>query len=539
MKPRPLQDQVWKHGSVHYKIVKILASGSIEAHVRNGNRGRWASKLTTLTSGEMNYLEFVKGPGFIKKKKGDKNDTPEIPKTSFKLAIKKSKRYVVTYAQNATPVNPDFLKSLLTYCKENSAELVIIPGRYRNATSIWSRNNKHDEWWDESTHPYLISKRICLAPGLTVYGDISIQPTATRPLTGMEVFTGKSSAIFGHPKMQLLTVATNSRRPKMMTTTGCVTVQNYTNSKAGKKGEAHHIFGAIVVETNRSGGFHIRQINAKSEDGSFIDLEWEYAGESKKAAPPAEALVLGDVHAESVEEIALAASFEMIKALKCKRAIYHDVLDFNVRNHHSIDDFCNRYYRATSTGNDSVEAELVSTIDILESTPKCAQPIVIQSNHDEAFDRWMDTINPKNDPVNALLFHKMWVAKLEEFEQTGSWRTAFNLYYDLNGHSRAKFINRKDDYTILDIVCGYHGDKGTNGSRGSSASYAKLGVKTVVGHRHTPSIMDGCYTVGVIGKLDQGYNDLPSSWAHANCAIYANGKRSLIFIHPNSGEWRS
>ena len=132
----------------------------------------------------------------------------------------------------------------------------------------------------------------------------------------------------------------------------------------------------------------------------------------------------------------------------------------------------------------------------------------------------------------------MWVAKIEGYNKTGKWDTAFHLFYSMLGKTRAKFVNREEDLSIMDIVCGYHGDKGINGTRGPSSSYAKLGVKTVVGHRHTPSIQDGCYTVGVTGKLDQGYNDLPSSWAHANCVIYANGKRSLIFIHPESGEWK-
>jgi hypothetical protein len=533
MRPKPLEEQVWKHGSVHYKIEKLMADGSIKVLVRNGPTGRWGSKPTILASKDLSHLKFVKGPDGS----ADKEDTTP-KKTVFKKSIKKSKRYVVTYAQNATPVHANFLGSLLTYCKENSAELIVIPGRYKNPTSIWSENNQHDEWWDEKLIPYLISKRISLKDDLTIYGDISIQPTAVRPLTGMEVFIGKSSAIFGHPKLQLLTVATNSRRPKLMTTTGSCTILNYTNSKAGKKAAAHHVFGATVVELNKA-GFHIRQINANSKDGSFIDLNWVYTESGKFKAPDAEALILGDVHAEAVEPKALSASFDIMKELRCKRAIYHDLLDFGVRNHHSIDDFCNRYERIASPGlSDVVEDELTRTLDILESTPKCAEPIVVQSNHDEAFDRWLNTAKPKRDPINSLLFYKMWVAKIEEFNKTGKWVTAFNLYYRLTGLSRAKFIDREEDYSIMDIVCGYHGDKGINGTRGTSHSYAKLGVKTVIGHRHTPSITDGCYTVGVIGKLDQGYNDLPSSWAHANCVIYANGKRSLIFIQPDTGEWR-
>ena len=542
-KPQPLEEQVWKHGSVHYKIAELLADGSILAQTRNGPVGRWSSKTRTLTPSELNHLEFVKGPKKSSYKLPDFQSATKAEITSAEhrraFNLKKTRRFVVTYAQNATPVNPKFLKSLLVYCEFNQAELIVIPGRYRNPTSIWSKKDKGNSWWDKRLVPYMITKRFPLLSNLTIYGDISIQPTAIRPLTGMEVFTGKSSAIFGHPKIQLSTVATDSRKSKLMVTTGSITVQNYTDSKAGKKGDAHHVFGATVVELGKQGDFHLRQINANKEDGSFIDLNWEYTEHRRYKAPPAEALILGDVHAENVEEQALQASFDMATELECQKVLFHDLLDFRVRNHHSIDNFKHRYARATvNYMNDSVETELAKTIAILEATPEHAEPIVIQSNHDEAFDRWLENANPKNDPVNSLLFHKMWVEKIEKFNETGKWKTAFDLYYRLKGYSRAKFLNREEPLNIKGISCGYHGDKGINGSRGNPRAYAKLGVKTVIGHVHTPSITDGCYTVGVIGKLNQGYNSLPSSWAHANCVIYANGKRSLIFIQPESGKWR-
>ena len=534
MRPRPVKDQVWKHGSIHYKIVELKSNGSMIVKVRNGSRGRWASEEVIISPTDFNYLEFVNGP--IPE---DSQPDAEIPKTTFNRSIKKAKRYVITYAQNATPVHASFFRSLLVYCKENKAQLVVVPGRYKNPTSIWSQNAQHNDWWDEKLNPYIIDKRLTLAEQLTVYGDISIQPTAVRPLTGMEVFTGKSSAIFGHPKIQLMTVATDSRRPKLMTTTGSCTILNYTDSKAGKKAAAHHVFGATVVEINKD-EFFVRQINATDEDGSFIDLNWVYTEEGKFPAPPAEALVLGDVHAENVEEKALQASFDQIKFLQAQRAIYHDILDFRTRNHHNIDDFCDRYARASQdfSATDSVEKELHTTLEILEATPPCAQPIVVASNHDEAFDKWLSTADPRKDPVNALLFHKMWAKKIEHFEKTGEWIPAFNLYYWDHGSGRAQFIGREETCSIMGVVCGYHGDKGINGSRGSSRAYAKLGVKTVIGHGHSPNITEGCYQVGVTGKLDQGYNDLPSSWAHANCVIYANGKRSLLFISPKTGQWK-
>ena len=153
MRNRPTAGQVWKHGSVHYKVVKMKADGSLEVLVRNGPTGRWSSKSQILTPSDLNYLEFVKAPP-------DQVTLEEPPETEivkrriFNRTIKKTKRYVITYAQNATPVHEEFLNSILTYCKENKAELIVIPGRYRNPTSIWTAQNQSHERWDMGTFPF-------------------------------------------------------------------------------------------------------------------------------------------------------------------------------------------------------------------------------------------------------------------------------------------------------------------------------------------------------------------------------------------------
>lgn len=72
---------------------------------------------------------------------------------------------------------------------------------------------------------------------------------------------------------------------------------------------------------------------------------------------------------------------------------------------------------------------------------------------------------------------------------------------------------------------------------GSLKGYGKIGVKTVTGHTHSPGIRDGAYQVGGSTRLGLAYLRGPSSWLHTHCAIYANGKRSLINII--DGEWRA
>ena len=105
--------------------------------------------------------------------------------------------YVITSAQNATPVHGDFLKCLETFCEINDAELMAIRYRYRNPTSIWNFDNKEHEWWDDKIAKYTVESHIKIHDSLRVMGQISIQPTAIRPLSGFDSVTGEDSAIFG------------------------------------------------------------------------------------------------------------------------------------------------------------------------------------------------------------------------------------------------------------------------------------------------------------------------------------------------------
>jgi hypothetical protein len=62
-------------------------------------------------------------------------------------------RYVITSAQNATPINKPFFESLKTYCRLAKATLLVIPYRYKNPTSIWSEKAQEDDWWGEPVGP--------------------------------------------------------------------------------------------------------------------------------------------------------------------------------------------------------------------------------------------------------------------------------------------------------------------------------------------------------------------------------------------------
>lgn len=484
---------------------------------------------------------------------------PKIETATTKLP--KAERYVVTWAQNATPVFKPFWEALNVYCERNNAELVVIPGRYHNPTSHWSARAQSHDWWASELLGHLYRGEMIIHGQFAILGGISIQPTAVRPLSGMEIHVGQRSAVFGHPKIQVQTVATATRTARIMATTGACTLPNYTESKAGMKARGHHVFGAAVLECGLGGAVFTRQINATS-DGSFIDLDKRYTRNGVEAAPRALALVLGDVHADRVNRGVCLATWgrlaphhaalqgrratgvakpapSMVDVLQPRRLFYHDLLDFGVRNHHSIRNHRRRFAQALGHAPDCVESEVERAIRLIdELTPKNATPYVVGSNHDEAFDRWLESGEPESygDYVNERFWLQTKAGLRTVQENTGKSIGAFEFVYRERGQGRAQFLQRGEDCTVHNVHFAFHGDKGINGSRGSPLAYSKLGAKVVIGHGHSPAVLDGAYVVGTSSDLDMGYNDIPSSWAHAHCVQYANGKRSLLFIHED--RWR-
>jgi len=102
--------------------------------------------------------------------------------------------------------------------------------------------------------------------------QIGLQPTAVNPMSGFEGLTGHQSCIIGHPKVQLKSLPVlEGYHIKVMMTTGACTVANYSDTKAGKKGEFHHVLGFAFVEIRDNDIFYMRQITA-TDDGSFINL---------------------------------------------------------------------------------------------------------------------------------------------------------------------------------------------------------------------------------------------------------------------------
>ncbi len=494
-----------------------------------GGKQRWACRTHTRGSDMACYQ--TTNPDAPLRTKGafqeQKRPQQVIPKRKLGGNV-----FVITWAQNATPVNEPFFKALLAYCDHNSAELVVIPGRYKNPTSRWSSSQANDEIWAPELVPYLFNQRRALNKNLHLIGDIKIQPTATSPLTGFEGITHAESGIFGHPKLQLKTVPTpQNALPKILTTTGAVTRANYTDTRVGKTGEFHHIAGAVVVEVESAKVFHLRHINYSTRHQGFIDLGRAYYADGRvHAAPPAEAVIFGDAHWRFADPVVVAATFDqLLPELRPKQLVWHDLMDsYAVSPHHAGNPFV--LYAKHKAGFNNVRDEVQSTITWMLQKGKGYHNIIIPSNHDDMLRRWVVREDWKEDPVNAEFYLETALAMLRSTRMgdTGAETLdPFQRLVEAREADNVQCVPLNGSYVIAGIECALHGDKGPNGVRGSIKNLRRIGPKVVIGHSHSPGIDEGAYQIGTMTRLKAEYTGPVGSWLNTHCSIDGFGKRHL------------
>jgi predicted RNA-binding Zn-ribbon protein involved in translation (DUF1610 family) len=454
----------------------------------------------------------------------------------MRKTVPKVARYIVTSAQNATPVHRQTWESLLR-CKEHyDAELIVIPGRYKNPTSQWTQNNRDHEWWASEVVPYLCDGWIKLGERLLVLGDVKVQWAARKPLIGLDALTKDKSAIVGHGSRALRSVATpQHKHPKIMYTTGACTVRNYTDTKIGKMGDFSHCLGGLIVEISEE-LFHVRQLNA-TKHGTFIDLDLEFSPDGVRPAPPALAIAMGDTHQRWVDPNVVKATFTdplaMVKLLRPSCLIWNDVFDFHARNHHHSKDWLTNFAKWRE-GIESVRQEADETIRFVNKyTPAGRKSFVVSSNHDRATARWLREADFRIDPVNAEFYLELAQMVMRTARKTSggvAYDDPFILYARQFAKSNVHYLEQGRSKVISQVEYGFHGDIGPNGSRGSTANLSRIGVKVTKGHSHVAEIIDGCYSVGKsTGPLEYEQGG-PSNHSQSHVVQYANGKRAILTI---------
>ncbi len=484
--------------------------------------------------------------------------------TSFSVPPKgKINRYILTSAQNNTKVFGKAWDSLVTYSKRRekrveTSKLMVATFTYNKARFGNKAVKRGKEptaadrapvWYDPIIEPYICDDQVELAPGLVFCGEMNILPTAVRPLQGLEVYTGRHSSIFPHVKMHMASVASGKNEATKFTyTTGTVTKRNYIAKKEGLKADFHHVYGGLIVEVNCRGDWFVRQLIATNK-GVICDMDLKIDGTKITKGNRAKSITWGDIHEATLDpEVAKMAWGKggMLDVLRPEYQVMHDVMDFRARNGHTLrKHLIHDRFLAYIQGHDSVQKEVSNVARFLQKSSRdWCQTVVVDSNHDGFFKEWLRIGDYKNDPVNAIYFLEAQAEVYRAIRDNPKgphsllrWAVErefnslrFDWYPDI------RFLNEDESFILFDVEHGMHGHLGPNGSRGTAWNMARMGRKANRAHEHSAGILEGVYTSGLSGDMDQGYNKGPSSWSPSHIVTYCTGKRAIYTMW--NGGWR-
>jgi hypothetical protein len=463
------------------------------------------------------------------------------------------KRYILTSAQNNTPVHAGTWKNILALAKHYEAEIFVGTFTY-DKNSYGPMAVKKDTfqggdtmpWYAPEVMPYFKDSRIQLGAGLIWCGEANIIPTASDPLSGSEIYEGRQSIIFPHAKISMRSIAsTGGSGAKLAYTTGTVTQRNYIQKRAGMKAEFHHTYGGLLVEVDSTGVWRVRQLDAETSTGTIHDLTLKAENGVVTDGHSVEAIVWGDIHATridpSVLTLAATGKENMLDVLKPKYQFIHDLIEGASVNHHDARKPLERF-KTSLRGLTVVRDELQISADVLKLYHRDnTEMVVVNSNHDRWLDRWLDNFNPQfDDPRNAEIYYDGNAARYRSARDGGHLNV---LEYLLQRHTDfaipARFLQMDESFLICNkrLECGQHGDLGANGSAGSPKQLSKVGRRAITAHTHTAGIYDGLYVAGTSTAFRWGYNHGPSSWTHSHVLVYPNGKRAIITMF--DGAWRA
>ena len=445
---------------------------------------------------------------------------------------------LVTSAQNKTVVNGPMLKNMKAYCDFLLEEfgliayIVVIPARYRNPTSpVEDNGSRADQWWDSHVTDMLYYNKLAFGDTM-ISADSRVRPTASLPLNGYESMAGDNHLIIGHPRVHLKVLPRfKGEKLRVMTTTGFVTVKNYSRSKSGDKGFVHHSYGFVMLEKKKDGTCHAPRPVKVNGDGTFTDIRFQVENQQVSLVKSCAGFVYGDIHHREMNVDKMKVSKKLVDLLNPEKVIFHDLFDGSTVNPHEQDDLFIKKLKIRQ-GLNLIEEEVEESLNFLKEYREDynGNIFVVQSNHDNFLDRYINKFNWKTDLHNSDGY-----LKYAMIQQSVDLRESGNIFgYLIKDKFKGDitYLRSSDPLKINGYQCGFHGDYGVNGAKGNVTSFKNLNSKTITGHQHSPSLIDGCTVVGVSCNLWQYYNSSGmSSWSYADSIVSSSGKNQLIIYN--------
>ncbi|WP_296071535.1 hypothetical protein [uncultured Agrobacterium sp.] len=465
-----------------------------------------------------------------------------IAEISADIKPGKVHRFILTSAQDDTPVFTPFLDNLHAYAAHLNAPLLV--GGFTYQKGLFEDHAAATSVFAPELRDYLIYDRVRLSDELLFVADANVLPTAANPLSGWQTTNGGRHVVVPHARVALESIPRMlDQKPRFAISTGCCTVPSYAPRAAGRKAIQHHTYGALLVEIDTDGEVFFGQL-VGDERGSFQDLDALVFNGEVKSGYRVSTIAWGDIHHDQLDQAIAMASWgydreklrflktpNLLDRLKPFGSFLHDTLDFRWRNHHNIHDPISMS-RMSARGTVSVEREVAEAVAFANGVrrPWC-NTIVVESNHDSAIAKWLRGDEGRYDAENAHTWHRLNADWHDEVR-------AANDNFNVTEHAFRKFGLAPDvqfspaggSIVVSEVEHGLHGDLGIGGSRGSPLQYRRFGRRVTSAHTHSPRIADGSYVAGLSARLFQGYNIGPTTWAHAHVVLYPNGNRAMILM---------
>lgn len=428
-------------------------------------------------------------------------------------------KYIVSNMQFNASANKNLLANILRFAKEHEVDSLLTfvqNGSYKDEDIVNP---------DVMKAGFSIVEFQKLNKNLKLR-DMKIPAQQINPLTGMASKLSRDySVIMPSAKIRYLSVANTSNKPHALMTTGNLTKPNYKlHTAQGRKAYEQHQYGFVFVEVVNGRLFSTYQVEATKNGDFYYKTERYVKGKVQKAQP--EALILGDIHLGDTNPKAYKYSLAMIQDLKPKRVVLHDLFNGHSINPHERGHLLSDL-RNLKQKRDCLEYELrdvYKEVVRLSNMFPDVEFLVSESNHDIFLQRYIDDKLFIDQPQNFLLVAQMIPAILEDKKPT------LQIGLEQFGNIPTNFTFEREDveHRVRGVELAYHGHRGINGSRGSSASFDRFNLRMITAHEHSPKLYANGMVVGTLTHLKLPYTKGAGGWMHANGILYPDGKYGLV-----------
>lgn len=436
-------------------------------------------------------------------------------------------RFIVTAVEPNAEVHQAFWANLKAYAAASGAEIVV--GR------VGASATKADMAAEHAS--FVPSSAIHVRGLVSLAMDEAVPARQTRPLAVVRNRNVAQWTVIPHPVVALETMSrVRADGLKVQLTTGSMTMP-----RPGPAGSIREL-GAVIVEVGTSGRAHCRHILTPAQgDGSFQDLDALVSNGGVRRGATVEAITFGDVHHACIDPIVAASTWgigggsgpSLIDRLRPRFMVFHDVCDFAARSAFDARDHHKRFAQLVAGGGD-VAAELAGATRFLEQARReWAQSIVVGSNHDDGFVRWLREADFRDDPTNAIFYLE---SSLELHRRLASGHQADGFFEQTlrrlshDGLRGVRFLRPGEGFKIAGIEQSIHGHLGADGRQANVRVFENLGIKATIGHTHRPATRDDLYCAGVCNTELEYARGAITSWAVGHVVTYPSGSRQHLLF---------